>query len=235
MQTIHHAAERGHSQTDWLSSYHSFSFGEYYNPEKMGISLLRVINDDVIAPAGGFPTHGHKNMEIISYVLQGELEHKDSMGNGSIIRPGDVQRMSAGSGIHHSEFNPSETNPMRLLQIWLLPDTQNIQPEYAQQHFNTADRQAQLKLLASPDGRNNSLAIHSDTLMYGALLQNRESAIYNIRKDRLVYLHIAKGSVDLNQTTLQEGDAATVEAGSRIHLTGLSDADILLFDLPNTI
>ena len=174
MMTIRRAAERGHFENSWLNANHSFSFGEYYDPQNMGYSNLRVLNDDTIAPKGGFPTHPHDNMEIVTYVLSGVLEHKDSMGNGSIIRPGDVQRMSAGTGVRHSEFNPSPDEPVSLLQIWLRPNRLGIEPEYSQQHFPAQEKRGRLRLIVSPDGRDGSIATYQDSLVFASILEEGE-------------------------------------------------------------
>ena len=232
MPTIRQANERGHFKNGWLDSHHTFSFGEYYDPEHMGVSVLRVINDDRITPSAGFPTHPHNNMEIISYVLDGELAHKDSMGNGSVIRPGDVQRMSAGSGITHSEFNPSESNGAHFLQIWLLPNKQNVKPGYEQQFFAPESRQGQLKLVLSPDGRDGSLSANTDTLMYGTLLDKDQQVSHQLAADRIGYLHLAKGTAQIGEHILNAGDGMTFETGVAIEITGIADAEILLFDLP---
>lgn len=232
MPTIRQANERGHFKNSWLNSHHSFSFGEYYDPEHMGVSVLRVINDDQITPGAGFPTHPHNNMEIVTYVLDGELAHKDSMGNGSVIRPGDVQRMSAGSGITHSEFNPSASNGTHLLQIWLLPNQQNIKPGYEQQFFTPESRQGKLTLLLSSDGRDGSLSANTDALMYGTLLDNNQTVSHQLAADRIGYLHLAKGTAAIGEHTLKAGDALIFEAGSSIDISGRSDTEVLLFDLP---
>lgn len=232
MLSIRRADERGHYQNDWLDSRHSFSFGEYYDPEHMGVSLLRVINDDRIAPSGGFATHPHRDMEIVTYVLEGELEHKDSIGNGSVIRPGDVQRMSAGTGVTHSEFNPSDTNPGRFLQIWLLPARKGIEPGYEQKTFADGDKRARLKLLVSPDGGEGSVSATTDVRLYGSLLEAGESVAHQTTPGRMAYVHVARGSILLDGTRLDEGDAATATAPGRLLLEGGNGGEILLFDLP---
>jgi len=232
MITIRPASDRGVANFGWLDSRHTFSFGNYYDPNHMGFSSLRVINEDKVLPANGFATHGHQNMEIISYVLDGALEHKDSIGNGSVIRPGDVQRMSAGTGIRHSEFNASDTQPVHLLQIWILPDTQGLTPSYEETHFPKSDRQGQLRLLGSRDGRDGSVTIHQDVNLYGALLSQGEAVEHSIGEGRSLWVHVARGSVQLNNYNLMAGDGAAVTQQPTITLTGQSDdAEVLVFDL----
>lgn len=232
MQIVRRANERGHYKNAWLNSKHTFSFGEYYDPKHMGVSVLRVINDDIITPGAGFPTHPHQNMEIISYVLEGELAHKDSMGNGSVIRPGDVQIMSAGIGVTHSEFNPSKTNGSNFLQIWLLPNKTGTKPGYAQQFYAPAEKQGKLKLLVSPDGRSDSISAHTDGLMYGSLLGKGETVTFKPDANRIVYVHVAKGNLEINAEQLSGGDGITLSDVNAVHLIGLDHAEILLFDLP---
>ena len=232
MTQIRRANERGHSRLDWLDSWHSFSFADYHDPKHMGVSNLRVINDDRVAPGGGFATHGHRDMEIVSYVLDGALAHKDSMGNGSVIRTGDVQRMSAGSGVRHSEYNPSPDQPVHFLQIWLTPKQLAVTPSYQQQHFPEAERRGRLRLLVSPDGRDGSLAANQDALLYGSLLAPGERLELALDAGRSGYVHIAKGRALVNGESLGEGDALTVEAQQRISLQGVDQAELLVFDLP---
>jgi hypothetical protein len=232
MMQLRAANERGHAEHGWLSTYHSFSFADYYDPLHMGISNLRVINDDRIVPGGGFPTHGHRDMEIVTYVLSGALEHKDSMGNGSVIRPGDVQRMSAGTGVRHSEFNASDSEPVHLLQIWLLPNRQGVEPGYAQRHFPAARRRAVLRLLVSPDGREDSLSARQDALLYGSLLEPGESVDYSLAEHRTAYVQLAKGSAKVNGSILHGGDGLRIEQETQLRLEGLDSAELLLFDLP---
>jgi redox-sensitive bicupin YhaK (pirin superfamily) len=232
MITTRNAAERGHARYDWLDSYHSFSFGNYYDPRHMGVSNLRVINDDTVAPGGGFSTHGHRDMEIVSYVLSGALQHKDSMGNGSVIRPGDVQRMSAGSGVLHSEYNPSTQEPVHFLQIWLEPNARGGQPGYAQRHFPEQERRGRLRLLVSPDGRDGSIAAQQDGLVYGTLLAAGAVVEHQMAPQRRVYVHVATGAVKLNGQALGPGDGARVEAEPLIRIEGIDSAEVLLFDLP---
>ncbi|MCD6707965.1 MAG: pirin family protein [Thiobacillus sp.] len=232
MTTLRPSNARGHANHGWLDSYHTFSFANYYDPEHMGVSNLRVINDDAVMPGQGFGTHGHQDMEIVSYVLDGALEHKDSMGNGSVIRPGDIQRMSAGTGVRHSEYNPSPTEPVHFLQIWLVPNRTGVQPGYEQKHFPLADRRGRLVLLVSPDGRDGSLIAHQDGLLYGTLLEAGESVEHPLAAGRRAYVHVARGQVAVNGTPLGGGDGATLEDVDHVHLEGLGHAEVLLFDLP---
>ena len=232
MLKVRAANERGHFQNEWLNSHHSFSFGEYYDPAHMGVSTLRVINEDSVIPGAGFPTHGHRDMEIVSYVLEGELSHEDSMGNGSVIRPGDVQRMSAGTWVSHSEYNPSNSLGTRFLQIWLLPTERGVAPGYAQKHFTESERRGRLKLLVSPDGREDSISANSDALMYGTLLNAEEQASYSLAAGRQGYVQIARGRAVVNGTAVEAGDGVNVRSESEIHLSTDSSAEILLFDLP---
>jgi redox-sensitive bicupin YhaK (pirin superfamily) len=232
MMNVRRASERGHFKNDWLNSRHTFSFGEYYDPAHMGVSLLRVINDDQVAPGAGFATHPHRNMEIVSYVLSGALEHRDSMGNGSVIRPGDVQRMSAGSGVTHSEFNPSKDEPTHFLQIWLLPEKLNIEPGYEQKHFAPESRRDTLKLLVSPDGRNGSISANTDVLAYGSVLQDGDRVAYSATEGRMVYLHVASGSVEVNGKALNAGDGASLPGETPMEIRSADMGEVLLFDLP---
>ena len=232
MLTLRPAAERGHYRIDWLNSNHTFSFGEYHDPAHMGISNLRVINEDTVAPGGGFATHAHSDMEIISYVLSGQLEHKDSMGNGSIIRPGDVQRMSAGTGVQHSEFNPSATESVHFLQIWLQPGKMGVEPDYEQKHFSENQRRGKLCLLVSPDGREDSISTYQNALIYGSLLKADEAVQYKLSDDRRAWVQVARGSITVNSIVLKEGDGAHIEKESLIRIEGKDNADALLFDLP---
>jgi hypothetical protein len=232
MTVIRPANERGHANHGWLDSYHTFSFANYYDPEHMGVSNLRVINDDTVMPGQGFGTHGHQDMEIVSYVLDGALEHKDSMGNGSVIRPGDIQRMSAGTGVRHSEYNPSQTQPVHFLQIWLVPNRTGVQPGYDQKHFALEDRRARLVLLVSPDGCDGSLSAHQDGLLYSTLLEAGEAIEHPLTTGRRAYVHVARGHVAVNGTPLGSGDGATLADVDHVHLEGLGHAEVLLFDLP---
>ena len=231
MIRIRHAKERGHAQSDWLNSYHSFSFGEYHDPRFMGFSNLRVINDDTVAPGKGFGTHGHSDMEIVTYVLDGSLEHKDSLGTGSIIRPGDVQRMSAGIGVTHSEFNPSTDQAVHFLQIWLEPNRSGVEPGYAQKYFPPDERRGRLALLVSPDGRDGSLSAHQDGFLYGALLEGGEAIEHDLDAGRRAYLHVARGRATLNGEPLAAGDGAAIEGIDRVRIEGVAGAELLLFDL----
>jgi redox-sensitive bicupin YhaK (pirin superfamily) len=223
--------ERGHARIDWLESYHSFSFADYYDPRHMGVSNLRVINEDFIAPGGGFPTHGHKDMEIVTYVLAGALEHKDSMGNGSVIRPGDVQYMSAGTGVRHSEFNASDTEPVHLLQIWLVPSRPGVAPSYDQKHFGIDERRGRLALVVSPDGRDGSIATHQTGLVYATLLDPGQSVLHPLDAARQAYVHVAGGEVRVNGKDLGPGDAIRVQGEPEVHIEGAADAEVLVFDL----
>ena len=232
MLEMRRAGDRGHARLDWLDSRHTFAFGRYHDPRFMGTSILRVINDDRIAPGTGFATHGHRDMEIVTYVLDGALEHRDDMGNGSVIRPGDVQRMSAGTGVQHSEHNPSATAPVHLLQIWLLPNATGVAPGYAQRHFPTAERRGRLCLLVSPDGRHGSLPAHQDGLLYAALLEAGEAVEHVLDAGRRGYLHVARGHLTVNGEAMGPGDGAFVAAGAALHLEGVESAEVLVFDLP---
>ena len=232
MITIRSAQERGTANFGWLDSRHTFSFGNYYDPNHMGFSTLRVINEDKVQPQQGFGTHGHRDMEIISYVLKGALEHKDSIGNGSVIRPGDVQRMSAGTGILHSEYNASDTEPVHFLQIWILPDTQGLRPSYEQTHFSTEARQGTLRLVGSRDGRNGSVTIHQDVNLYAALLRDGDTVQHSIEEGRFLWVQVARGAVNLNQRLLAAGDGVAITQEQVLSLTGQSDdAEILIFDM----
>jgi len=232
MFEIRSSDTRGRTRLDWLDSRHTFSFGDYRDPQHMGISNLRVINDDAIAPGGGFATHGHRDMEIVTYVLEGALEHKDSMGNGSVIRPGDVQRMSAGTGIRHSEHNHSQTESVHLLQIWMTPNRKGVAPAYDQRHFPAQGRQGRLRLLISPDGREGSIATHQDALVYGALLDADATATFEAATGHTVYVQLARGKLAVNAQGLEAGDGAILRDEGKIRLTGIEQADVLLFDLP---
>lgn len=232
MKTIRRADDRGRFKISWLDSRHTFSFGEYYDPRHMGFGTLRVINDDRVAPGGGFGTHGHQNMEIISYVVEGALEHKDSIGTGSVIKPGDVQRMSAGSGIRHSEFNASKAEPVRFLQIWIPPAVANIKPSYEQRSFDPAERRGRLRLLVSPDGADGSVTIHQDARLYGALLSEGQTASLDIAPGRNVWVQVVRGSARLGDIDLTEGDGAGITDEASLTLIGASqEAELIVFDL----
>lgn len=223
---------RGHANHGWLDSYHSFSFADYYDSTHMGFGPLRVINEDRIASGSGFGTHSHQNMEIITYVLEGELAHKDSMGNGSSIRPGDVQRMSAGSGVTHSEHNHAQGQTTHLLQIWIEPNVQGIDPGYEEKHFAAAEKRGQLRLIASPEGRDGSVLIHQDACIYAGLFDADEQAVFEIGAGRRAYLHVARGQVTVNGQPLKAGDALKANGGTLLELSKGHQAEILLFDLP---
>ena len=232
MITLRPADERGSANFGWLDSRHSFSFGSYYEPNYMGFGNLRVINEDKVIPGQGFATHSHRDMEIISYVIQGELEHKDSIGNGSIIRPGDVQRMSAGTGIAHSEYNPSSDNPVHFLQIWLIPEQTGLKPSYEQKAFTEADKQGKLRLVGSQDGRDGSVTIHQDVDVYSTILNVDETVTHNLATNRSAWLQVVRGEVAVNDRSLNAGDGAAIVLEEKITLKGLADnTEVLLFDL----
>jgi len=232
MITVRPKNERGVANFGWLDSRHSFSFGSYYDPRYMGFADLRVINEDKVTPGKGFGTHGHRDMEIISYVLSGELAHRDSMGNGSVIRPGDVQRMSAGTGVRHSEFNASDSNPVHFLQIWLMPDTDGLEPSYEEKNFSSQIEQNKLVLVGSPDGRDNSVTIHQDVNLYLGSLSEGDRLTHKIAEDRAVWLQVVKGEVELNGKLLQTGDGAAIADEAEIAIASKdSVSEILLFDM----
>lgn len=232
MQVHRKAEERGRANFGWLDSRHTFSFGHYHDPEFMGFGPLRVINDDRVAPGGGFPTHPHSNMEIISYVLAGALEHRDSIGTGSVIRPGDVQRMSAGTGIRHSEFNASKTEPVHFLQIWIIPEADGIKPGYEQKAFAETEKRNALRLVGSRDGRDGSVTIHRDVDLYASLLDDGASVSHTVKPGSGAWVHVARGSVELDGKTLDTGDSVGIARSGTITLTGASDdAEVLLFDM----
>jgi redox-sensitive bicupin YhaK (pirin superfamily) len=231
MFAIRHAEERGLANFGWLSSRHTFSFGHYYDPRFMGFGPLRVINEDRVQPGRGFDTHGHRDMEIISYVLDGALEHEDSLGNGSVIRPGDVQRMSAGTGVRHSEFNASDSDPVHFLQIWILPEEKGLSPSYEQKTFTADEKRGNLRLVGSRDGRDGSVTIHRDVDMYAALLADGEAVSHELAVGRKGWVHVARGSVLLNGNQLYPGDGVAIEGPVTVTLTGSSDTEILLFDM----
>ena len=231
MIKVRRAEERGAANFGWLDSKHTFSFGHYYDPEHMGFGPLRVINEDRVEAGQGFDTHGHKDMEIISYVLEGALEHKDSIGTGSVIRPGDVQRMTAGSGIRHSEFNHSKTEPVHFLQIWVLPQREGLDPGYEQKSFSREDRSGALRLLASPSGEGGALTIHQDVSLYGALLGEGDELSHAVKPGRRVWVQLARGSVTVNGERLSAGDGAAASDEPLITIAATSDAELLLFDM----
>jgi redox-sensitive bicupin YhaK (pirin superfamily) len=232
MITIRSSHDRGSAHFGWLEARHTFSFGNYYDPAHMGFGSLRVINEDKVQPSQGFPTHGHRDMEIITYILEGALEHKDSIGNGSIIRPGDVQRMSAGTGILHSEFNASQTDRVHLLQIWIVPEQIGLEPGYEQIHVPAAEKQGKLRLIGSPEGREGSVTIHQQADLYATHLRVNEQVAHTLRPGRQAWIQVARGAVELNDRLLSSGDGAAVVGESTIALKGVSeDAEVLLFDL----
>jgi quercetin 2,3-dioxygenase len=233
MMQIRTSQARGHANHGWLDSYHSFSFAQYYDPDWMGYSVLRVINEDVIAPAQGFGMHSHRDMEIITYILQGDLAHKDSLGNVEVIRQGHVQRMTAGTGITHSEFNASDQSPVHLLQIWILPNQKNLTPSYEDKFFEAKDKENQWCLLVSEDGRDHSLKVHQDMALFCTQLNERNSLDYALKEHRCAYLQVARGTVEINQQILHAGDAAMFDNSEVIKLTAVSNTEILLFDLPS--
>lgn len=231
MLTIRKSEDRGYADHGWLQSYHSFSFADYYDPAHMGWGNLRVINDDVIAPGGGFGTHGHRDMEIITYVTVGLLGHKDSMGNGTDIPPGDVQRMSAGSGVRHSEFNHAPDATTRLFQIWITPRQQGITPGYEQKTFADAEKRGRLRLIASADGADGSVTIHADAALYAGLLDGDAEVVLPLNPARKAYVHLIRGSLAVNGQTLQPGDAALLADEPSLTLNNANDAEVLVFDL----
>jgi len=232
MLNVRKAGERGHANHGWLDSWHTFSFADYHDPREMGFGALRVINDDKVEPGQGFGMHGHRDMEIITYVLEGALEHKDSMGNGSVIRPGDVQRMSAGTGVRHSEFNPSREERVHLLQIWIEPRITGVRPSYEEKQFGTAEKKGQLRLIASPDGRKGSVTIHQDAHLYAALLDGKDAVAHRLAPGRRAYVHVARGAVKVNGVELKGGDGAKIAEESELEFSGAKQAELLLFDLP---
>jgi hypothetical protein len=231
MIRIHKSNDRGHANHGWLDSRFTFSFAEYFDPEHVQFRSLRVMNDDHIAGGGGFPTHPHRDMEIVTYVLEGALAHKDSMGNGSVIRPGDVQYMSAGTGVAHSEFNASEKEPVHLYQIWMFPDQKNYEPRYDQKNFSESEKRGKLRLVVSPDGREGSVKIRQNNELYATVLGKDESVKHQIKPDRHAYVQVARGSITLNGEKLETGDGAAISDEKSLQLTGVKDAEVLLFDL----
>ena len=225
------SSERGHFDHGWLDTYHSFSFGDYHDPKHMGFRSLRVINDDRVKPGVGFPTHPHRDMEILTYILEGELAHQDSMGNGSSIRPGDVQRMSAGTGVQHSEKNPSRENPVHLLQIWILPAQKGLPPGYEQKHFPATERRGTLKLIASRDARSGSVRIHQDADLYATVLESGQSVQHEFAPGRFGWLQVARGSVRVSGETYEQGDGAAISNERAIAIAADGPAELLLFDL----
>jgi redox-sensitive bicupin YhaK (pirin superfamily) len=224
--------DRGLADHGWLRSFHSFSFADYHDPQHEEFGVLRVINEDRVAPGRGFGTHAHRDMEIISYVLDGELEHRDSMGNGSVMRPGDVQRMSAGTGVQHSERNPSADRPVHFLQIWLRPDRLALRPGYEQKHFSAAEKRGRLRLVVSPDGAEGSVRMNQDARLYAGLFDGEEQATLQIASGRRAYVHLARGAVDINGKRITAGDALKLTDVASITLSDGAEAEVLVFDLP---
>lgn len=231
MMTIRRSGERGRTRLNWLDSRHTFSFGDSYDPEHMGFRSLRVINDDRVAPGSGFGLHGHRDMEILTYILSGSLEHRDSLGTGAVMKRGDVQRMSAGTGIRHSEFNPSKTEPGHFLQIWLLPERNGLRPEYEQRHFGDDEKHARLRLVASHDGRDGSLAIHQDVDLLAAMLGPGDRVRHRLSAGRHAWIQVADGTLLVNGQPLSAGDGAALSDEQLIELTTTDSAEVLLFDL----
>jgi redox-sensitive bicupin YhaK (pirin superfamily) len=231
MQELRRAADRGYADHGWLKSFHSFSFADYYDPRHVGFGPLRVINEDRIAPGTGFGTHGHRDMEILSYVLEGALAHQDSMGNGSTIVPGDVQRMSAGRGVRHSEFNHDPQGTTHFLQIWIEPEELGIAPSYEQKHFNDAQKRGRLRLIASRDGAEGSVRLHRDARVYAALLEGEERAVHPVAPGRAAYIHMARGAATVNGVRLEAGDALKLTDAAQVAIEDGQKAEVLLFDL----
>lgn len=231
MIRIRKANERGHFNFGWLDTYHTFSFGDYYDPSFMGFSSLRVINEDFVHAGRGFPTHSHRDMEIITYILEGALQHKDSMGTGSVIRPGDVQRMTAGTGVSHSESNPSTKDSVHLLQIWIMPNERGLKPSYEQKVFSEEQKQGKLCLIASETGRDGSVKIHQDANVYAAILDEGQTVSHQLSPGRHAWLQVARGAIRINGDTLNQGDGAAVSDLSKIDVLGSQRSEILLFDL----
>jgi redox-sensitive bicupin YhaK (pirin superfamily) len=232
MNTIRRSSERGFADHGWLKSFHTFSFGDYFDPRHMEFGPLRVINEDRVAAGAGFGTHGHQDMEIISYVLDGELAHQDSMGNGSTIRPGDVQRMSAGSGVRHSEFNPSKSAGTHFLQIWIQPNTRNIEPSYEEKRFTPEEKRGRLRLIVSPDASQSSVLIHQDARVYAGMFDGEERAELSVPSGRRMYVHVARGVVTANGAELSTGDALELANMTSVAIERGRDAEVLVFDLP---
>jgi len=231
MLELRRSGERGYADHGWLKSFHTFSFADYYDPQHVEFGALRVINEDRVQAGAGFGTHAHRDMEIISYVLSGGLAHKDSMGNGSTIRPGDVQRMSAGRGVQHSEFNASKSEGVHFLQIWIQPNERGIDPSYEEKHFSVAQRQGRLQLIASPDRADGSLLIHQDARVYAGLFDGADTAALQVKPGRRIYLHVARGEINANGTPLGSGDALKLTDTTTLHLSNARKAEVLVFDL----
>jgi len=231
MISVRRADERGHADHGWLDTRHTFSFADYHDPKYLGFRGLRVINEDRVQPGQGFPPHGHRDMEIVSYVLAGALEHKDSMGTGSVIRPGDVQRMSAGTGVRHSEYNHSKDEPVHFLQVWILPERQGLEPGYEQRHFSDADKRAGLRLIASREGTDGSVTIHADAKIYAAVVEQGQRLRHALAEHRHAWLQVARGAITLNDRPLVHGDGAAVSGEPALTIAGAERAEVLVFDL----
>ena len=231
MIKIRKAEDRGHANHGWLNTYHTFSFANYYDPKQMGFRALRVINEDRVSPGNGFGTHGHRDMEIITYVLEGALEHKDSIGTGSVIQPGEVQRMSAGTGIRHSEFNHSETEPVHFLQIWLLPEKEGLSPSYEQRNFSPAKTPGKLHFVAARDGQEISVTVHQDVDLYAAVLKGGGRIFHTLKPQRHAWVQVARGAITLNGLPLDTSDGAAISNETAVDIEATTDAEILLFDL----
>src|SRR4051812_27689105 len=231
MITVRKALDRGHAQHGWLDSWHTFSFGDYYDPSHMGFRSLRVINEDRVAAGKGFPTHSHRDMEIVTYVLDGALEHRDSMGNGQVMRAGDVQRMTAGQGVSHSEFNASKTEPVHFLQIWVLPERRNLEPGYEQKNFSSSELQGKLRVVASRDGADGAVVVHQDLKLLAGRFAEGERQTYALEPGRQAWLHVARGSVRVNGQELAAGDALQASDEAALDISGVQNGEVLLFDL----
>ena len=231
MITVRKAEERGHFNFGWLNTYHTFSFGDYYDPRNMGFRSLRVINEDWVKEGRGFPTHPHRDMEIITYILKGALEHRDSMGTGSVIRPGEVQRMSAGTGVTHSERNPSGDEPVHLLQIWIMPDKRNYQPSYEQKTYADEEKRGRLRLIASPDGNEDSVTIHQDARLYSTLLEPGEKVVHELAPNRHAWVQVARGAIEINGQPLEQSDGAAISSEDSLVIQAREASEILLFDM----
>ena len=231
MIQIRKADQRGHANHGWLDTHFSFSFADYYDPQYVHFRTLRVMNDDRIAGGGGFPMHPHRDTEIVTYVVEGALEHRDSMGNGSVIKPGDIQYMGAGTGVTHSEFNASKSEPVHLYQIWMFPEKQGLRPAYGQKNFSKEEKRGKLRLLVSPDGRDGSVKIRQGNELYASLLASGETVKHDLKPDRHAYVQVARGSLILNGNKLEEGDGAAISQEKAVQLTAVNDAEVLLFDL----
>ena len=231
MITIRKSEDRGHLNYGWLDTYHTFSFDQYYDPAHMHFRSLRVINEDRVAPAKGFPTHSHRDMEIITYILSGSLEHRDSMGNGSVIRPGDVQRMTAGTGVAHSEFNPDPSEPVHLLQIWIMPNARNLTPGYEQKFFSEEERQNKLRLIASPEGSDGSVKINQDAQVYASIMEPATKLTHVLKENRQAWLQVVRGTVSVNEVEVSQGDGAAINREDNLAISATDRAELLLFDL----